>query len=79
MGEWRTFREILFVLSNLTLEFSVTHIINKLDISAFQITCVKWHRKWNTVSRNEIKVHSIDRLSPSVWAIPVTIAVIQST
>jgi hypothetical protein len=40
MGEWRTLKEISLLLRNLTFEYSVRHVIDKLDISALQITCV---------------------------------------
>jgi hypothetical protein len=49
-------KQISLLLRNLTLDFSVTHITNKPDISAFQTTSVNWYRT-NVVSRNETKIH----------------------
>ena len=55
-------------------KFGVTRVVNKLGIAASKITCSSWHRKLNTVFRNETKLHCFDRHSPYVHVMPVTIA-----
>jgi hypothetical protein len=45
MGELWTLKKISLLFMNLTFQFKVTYIINRLDISAFQTTSVKWYRK----------------------------------
>jgi len=69
-------KQISLLLRNLTLDFSVTHITNKPDISAFQTTSVNWYRS-NIESRNETKTHGFHRYSPSVRVVPIIIAFVQ--